>query len=117
MPGDAPGCANPNLDDSSWSNFEMPRRSAPPLGVSCVRNHFVFAGSDQPLVLTIGSPLDAYTLYLNGSKIAETGKPETGNMGRSRAFQLPSGLIRAGTNSCDRVVCRDPVRVVQRPQP
>jgi hypothetical protein len=99
--GDSPAFAQPDVDDSAWKVFAVPRRELPPHGIDWVRRRIeIPAGTDTgQLALNIGPLIESYEVFVNGQRIGKRGEFRLSKtfVARAETFDIPPGLARAGS--------------------
>jgi len=84
------------LDDSSWQNFSVPGfRPEPFTGVWWLRKtiKLTAAQAAEARILRLGSIVDADEVYINGKQVGNTTY-----MYPPRRYEVPQGVLKAGTN-------------------
>lgn len=84
------------LDDSDWQNFNVPGfRTEPFTGVWWLRKtvELTAAQAAEARILRLGSIVDADEVYINGKQVANTTY-----MYPPRRYELPQGVLKAGSN-------------------
>ena len=88
----------PNVDGRGWTNFILPRSRMPPAGTSRLRKRFDLpGGSNEQLVLTLGTLATSYEGFVNGKNVPY-GRKEDLDLSLSGSFTLPGGLLHPGEN-------------------
>ncbi|WP_164731924.1 sialate O-acetylesterase [Rheinheimera mangrovi] len=85
-----------SFDDSSWQKFTVPGfRSEPFTGVWWLRKtiELTAAQAQEASIVRLGSIVDADEVYINGKQVGNTTY-----MYPPRRYELPKGLLKAGTN-------------------
>ena len=87
---------SPALDDSAWQKFTVPGfRPEPFTGVWWLRKNIELTAeqAQEASVLRLGSIVDADEVYINGKQVGITTY-----MYPPRRYELPQGVLKAGTN-------------------
>jgi serine phosphatase RsbU (regulator of sigma subunit) len=89
--------AQAGVDDSNWPIVNLPQREPRDQRVYWLRRTIHAPAISGPMRITIGLVAESYELYVNGSRIGDTGDFGQREVGffRPRSFAIPAGLIRA----------------------
>src|SRR5579862_3428636 len=96
---DDPHVAQAGVDDSTWPTVTLPQREPRNQRVYWLRRTVPAPAITGPMRITIGLVAESYELYVNGSRIGDTGDFGRSEVGffQPRSFAVPDGLIRAGS--------------------
>ena len=104
--GFAQGWANPELDDSTWGNMEIPGswldQKISGVGAIWVRKTVEIPSgmAGKELMLKTGAVDKHDVAYFNGVEIGRTGKEfETQYWNQPRCYKIPGELVKAGKNT------------------
>jgi serine phosphatase RsbU (regulator of sigma subunit) len=97
---DDPRLAEAGTDDNNWPVVSLPQRQPSDHPIYWLRRTIPApAATDNPLLITIGLVAESYEVYINGTRIGDTGDfgQHEVNFFQPRSFPTPAGLIQART--------------------